>query len=142
LCGVFAAISLLVLTVAAMAQTSALFQKATEAAEIMALAQRQGHVRVIVQFASPVPPEQIRPDAASIADLRAKIAAAQEAIIAAHFGSASNPRPGHGFARGLMRFDTTPGFAISLTLPEFEALAADPRVTHINLDRAMPPTAR
>src|SRR5215211_7622442 len=123
-----AAIFLLVLTVAAMAQTSALFQKATEAAEIMALAQRQGHVRVIVQFASPVPPEQIRPDAASIADLRAKIAAAQDAIIAAHFGSASNPRTGHGFA-------------ISLTLPELEALAADPRVTHINLDRAMPPTA-
>src|SRR5215211_5555274 len=121
-----AAIFLLVLTVAAMAQTSALFQKATEAAEIMALAQRQGHVRVIVQFASPVPPEQIRPDAASIA---------------AHFGSASNPRPGHGFARALMRFDTTPGFAISLTLPELETLAADPRVTHINLDRAMPPTA-
>ena len=124
-----------------MAQTSALFQKATEAAEIMALAQRQGHVRVIVQFGSPVPPEQIRPDAASIADLRAKIAAAQDAIIAAHFGSASNPRPGHGFARALMRFDTTAGFAISLTLPELEALAADPRVTHINLDRAMPPTA-
>src|SRR5215208_6866681 len=132
------AISLVLTTVAGIAQTSALFQKATEAAEIIALVQRQGHVRVIVQFASPVPPEQIRPDAASIADLRAKTAAAQDAIIAAHFGSASNPRPGHGFTHGLMRFDTTPGFAISLTLPELEALAADSRVTHINLDRAMP----
>jgi hypothetical protein len=133
------AVSLLVLTLAVMAQSSALFQKATDAAEIVALAQRQGHVRVIVQFASPVPPEQIRPDAASIADLRAKIAAVQDAIIAAHFGGASSPRPGQGFARGLMRFDTTPGLAISVTLPELEALAADPRVTTINLDRAVPP---
>jgi len=133
------ALVLLVLTSTAMAQSSALARKATDAAELVALAQRQGHVRVIVQFASPVPPEQIRPDPASIADLRAKIAAVQDAIIAAHFGSASNPRPGQGFERGLMRFDTTPGFAISLTLPELEALAADPRVTHINLDRAVPP---
>jgi hypothetical protein len=133
------AISLSVLTVAAMAQSSALFQKATDAAELVALVQRQGHVRAIVQFASPVPPEQIRPDAASIADLRAKISAVQDAIIAGHFGNASNPRPGQGFERGLTRFDTTPGFAISVTLPELEALAADPRVTHISLDRAVPP---
>src|SRR2546421_6789419 len=92
------AVSLLVLTFAAMAQTPALFQKATDAAELVALAQRQGHVRVIVQFASPVPPEQIRPDAASIANLRDKIAEVQDAVIAAHFGSASDPRPGAGFA--------------------------------------------
>jgi hypothetical protein len=135
------AVSLLVLTFAAMAQTSALFQKATDAAELVALAQRQGHVRVIVQFASPVPPEQIRPDAAGIANLMAKIADVQDAIIAAHFGSASDPRPRPGFARGLTRFETTPGFAISATLPELEALAADPRVTQIALDRAVPPAA-
>jgi hypothetical protein len=134
-----AAVFLSLLTFAAMAQASHLARKSTDAAEIVALAQRQGHVRVIVQFASPVPPEQIRPDPASIADLRAKIAAVQDAIIAAHFGSASNPRPGQGFERGLMRFDTTPGFAISATLPELEALAADPRATHIGLDRAVPP---
>jgi hypothetical protein len=141
LCGALAATFLFVLTMSAMAQSSALFHKAPEAAEIVALAQRQGHVRLIVQFASPVPPEQIRPDPASIADLRAKIAAVQDALIASHFGSASDPRPGQGFARGLVRFDTTPGFAISITLPELEALAADPRVTRISLDRAVPPAA-
>jgi hypothetical protein len=136
------AIFLSVLALAAMAQSSALLQKATDAAaEIVALAQRQGHVRVIVQFAPPVPPEQIRPDPTSIANLRAKIAAVQDAIIADHFGSASDPRAGAGFARGLTRFDTTPAFAISVTLPELEALAADPRVTHISLDRAVPPAA-
>jgi hypothetical protein len=132
---------LFLLTLSAMAQTPPLSQKATDAAELAALAQRQGHVRVIVQFASPVTPEQIRPDPASIANLRARIAAAQDAILADHFGSASDPRPVQGFARGLTRFDTTPGFAISATLPELEALAADPRVTHIGLDRALPPAA-
>ena len=96
-------------------------------------------MRVIVQFASPVPPEEIRPDPAGIADLRTRIAAAQDAIIAAHFGSAREPRPGPGFPRALMRFDTTPGFVANATLPELEALAADPRVTRINLDRAVPP---
>jgi hypothetical protein len=125
-----------------MAQSPQLLQKSSDAAELVGLAQQQGHVRVIVQFASPVPPEQIRPDPASIADLRARIAAAQDAIIAAHFGSAREPRPGSGFPRALVRFDTTPGFVISVTLPELEALAADARVTRINLDRAMPPASR
>ncbi len=122
-----------------MAQSPQFLQKSTDAPEIVMLAQQQGHVRVIVQFASPVPPEQIRPDPAGIADLRARIAAAQNAIIAAHFGSAREPRPGPGFPRALVRFDTTPGFAVNATVPELEALAADPRVTRINLDRAVPP---
>jgi len=124
---------------ATMAQISPLAQKAPDAGEIVAQAQRQGHVRVIVRFASPVPPEAIKPDPASIANVKAQVAAAQDAIIATHFGSASDPRPGAGFARGITRFDLTPGFAVNVTLPELEALAADPRVTHLDYDRAVPP---
>src|SRR5215471_5744023 len=55
---------------ATMAQLSTLAQKAPDAAEIVAQAQRQGHVRVIVQFASPVPPGAIKPDPESLANVK------------------------------------------------------------------------
>ena len=124
---------------ATMAQSSSLAQKGPDAAEIVAQAQRQGHVRVIVRFASPVPAGAIKPDPASIAKVKADVAAAQDAIIAAHFGSPADPRPGAGFARGIMRFNLTPGFAVNVSLPELEALAADPRVMQLDYDRAVPP---
>jgi hypothetical protein len=38
-----------------------------------------------------------------------------------------------------MRFNLTPGFAVNVSLPELEALAADPRVTQLDYDRAVPP---
>jgi len=136
-----AAVFWLSLISAAMAQTS-LFQKATEAAEIVAIAQRQGYVRVIVQFESPLPPDQIRPDPASIATVKARVAAVQDAIIATHFGSVTDPKPGHGFAREIKRFEITPAFAVNVTTAELEALAADPRVKSINYDRAVPPAPR
>jgi hypothetical protein len=137
--GALAAILLAGLAGAAMAETAALARKATDAAAIVALAQRQGHVRVIVQFPSPVPAGGT--DASGIDERKARIARVRDAIVAAHFGSASDPRPGQGFARGFAPFELTPGFAITVTLPELEALAGDPRVTHIDLDRAMPPAA-
>ena len=126
----------------AMGQSLALLRKATEANEIVAVAQRQGYVRIIVQFESPVPASQVRPDPASIANMKARVAEVQDAIVQTHFGSAADPRPGQRFVRGLTRFELTPGFAVNVDLAELEALAADPRVKIINRDRAVPPLSR
>ena len=124
-----------------LAQPSAvLAQKASEADEIFAIAQSRGNVRIIVQFESPVPPGQMRTDAAGIASVRSQITTIQDAIITTHFGSATNPRTAPGFQRGITRFEITPGFAVNVTAAEMEALAADPRVKYINYDRAVPPT--
>jgi len=131
---------LLMLTVLVMAQAP-LGNKATDAEQLIAIAREQGQVRVIVQLEPPVLAEEVGTDPARIADLKAKVVAAQDAIIAAYFGSTAEPRPGKGFARGLTRFTTTPGFAISVDLVELEALAQDPRVTHIAPDSAVPPLA-
>ena len=134
--------ALMLLAVAnALAQSSdALSLKATEAVEITAIAKQNGHVRVIVMFDSPVPAGQLKSDPSSVANAKAKVAAAQDAIVAVHFGSVANPRQGEGFDRGLTRFQTTPGFAVNVTLTELQALTNDPRVTGINYDRAQQPS--
>ena len=93
-----AALLLLGLTSNGLAQTDALSQKATEAAEITAIADQNGYVRIIVLLDSPISTNQIRPDATSIANLKAQVAAGQDGILAAHFGSAANPSPGAGWA--------------------------------------------
>jgi hypothetical protein len=134
-------VGLLAGTSLAVAQPSpSLLQKSEQAAEVVALAQREGHVSVIVQFEPPVPPSQIGRDAASVASAQAQVAAVQETIIASHFGSATNPRAGVGFERGLTRFSLTPGFAINVNAAELEALAADPRVLRIQYNRADRPS--
>jgi len=112
----------------AMAETSQLAQKAPDAADMLATAQRQGSVRVIVQFRLP-------PNPGNIDGVKAQVAALQDAIIAGHLGASP------GFERGLTKFEITPAFAANVTAPELEALAADPRVQTINLDRAVPPAA-
>jgi hypothetical protein len=116
-----------------------LAQKAPEAATIAAVAEQNGFVRVIVEFAGPVPPGQLRPDPALLADVRTRIAAVQDTIIASHFGSASNPTPGPGFPRAILRFDITPGFAVNVTQAELDSLAANPQVVRINYDRLEAP---
>jgi subtilisin family serine protease len=82
----------------------------------------------------------ITPDPASVANVRVQVATAQDAIIAAHFDSATNPRAGQGFNRELVRFAITPGFAVSVSRAELDALAADPRVQYIHYNRMVPPT--
>jgi hypothetical protein len=117
-----------------------LAQKAPEAAELVAIAQRDGHVRVILTFDPPLPPDQVKPDPATISIIKAGVASRQDAIIADHFGSAASPAAGKGFNRGLSRFEITPGFAINVSLAELKALAADPRVRSLALDRAVAPS--
>ena len=123
----------------AIAQTAdPLTTKSAHAAELMAIAQREGHVRVIVTFDAPLPPSQVKSDPATIAIIKAGVASQQDAIIAQHFGSAS-PAAGQGFNRGLSRFEITPGFAANVAPSELQALAADPRVRTIAYDRAVAP---
>jgi serine protease len=118
----------------------ALARKAPDAAEIVATATKKGYVRIIAEFTGPVPASEIRPDSAQLASVKARIAAMQDAIIASHFGSAANPRPGRGFQRGLLRFDISPMFAVNVTKTELEALAADPRIVRIHFDRLNRPS--
>ncbi|MEA2905757.1 MAG: serine protease [Alphaproteobacteria bacterium] len=126
---------------AALAQPSTtLAQKSGEAGEIAAIAQQQGYARVIVQFQAPVALSAGRPDAAAIANVTAQVSSVQDSIITTHFGSPSAPAEGQGFVRGISRFAITPGFAVNVTLAELEALAADPRILHIQYDRPVPPT--
>jgi hypothetical protein len=139
--GAIAAAVLLALASAASAQVSAaLSQKATQVDEILSIVQRDGSVRVIVQFESPMPPSEVKPDPATLTAVKARVAAAQDAIISAHFGNATSPTAGPGFNRGLTRFEITPGFAISVTAAELESLAANPQVARIQYDRPEPPS--
>ncbi|MFL5061296.1 MAG: FG-GAP-like repeat-containing protein [Xanthobacteraceae bacterium] len=127
------------LTSAASAQSTALSRKAPEMDEILSIAQRDGKVRVIVQFDSPMQASAITADPATLATVKASVAAIQETVIANHFGG-TTPSSGPGLERGILRFDITPGFAVNVTGAELEQLAADSRVTSINYDRPMPPT--
>jgi serine protease len=114
--------------------------KARDASALTDAAQQQGHVRIIVQFSAPTLADQPTRDAAAIATVKTQIASIQDTIIASHFGNATNPTPGAGFPRGLLRFDITPMFAVNASKAELDALAADPLVTTIHLDRANQPT--
>ncbi len=118
----------------------ALAQKAPDAVEIADIAGKKGYVRIIAEFTGPVPASEIRPDSAQLASVKARITAMQDAIIATHFGSAANPRRGQGFPRGLKRFEIRPMFAVNVNKTELGALAADPRIVHIHLDRLDAPS--
>jgi subtilisin family serine protease len=125
----------------AQAQVSAqLAQKAPEAGAIAAKAAQDGYVRVIVEFEGPVRTDQLRPDPQVLAPVMAEIAARGNAIIASHFGSATNPSEGQGFQRGLVRFQITPTFAADVSPSELNALAADPAIVRIYYDHLGSPT--
>ena len=126
---------------AALAQSPALTQKATgrmAAPELLSSAESKGYVRVIVMFEPPVSPNAVRPDAASVAAVRARVASTRDAILSTHFGNAQPASS--GFARGLTSFPITPGFAMNVTAQELEALASDGRVLSIQLDALDRPT--
>ena len=97
-------------------------------------AQADGHVRVIVLLNAPNVANQVRPNAATIASIKARVAALQNNVLANHFGDAVNLRPGRGFVRHHTRFEITPGFAVNVDATELEALAADPTVKSITID--------
>jgi hypothetical protein len=117
-----------------------LAQKAPDAAEIAATAAQQGFVRVIVEIAAPGLPTELRPDAEFLASITSQVATLQDAVIAAHFGSATNPSEGQGFSRNLVRFEISPLLAVNVSRAELDALAADPGIVFIQYDRAASPT--
>src|SRR5688572_1397649 len=138
--GFVLAFLLSLMATAAAQPSSPLAEKSVNAAEIVGVARQQGFARVIVQFESPLVPGQTTTDPAGIANARSRIAAVQDAIIERHFGSSAHPQQGPGFNRGITRFQITPGFAVNVTVQELEALAANPLVKSIQLDRLEPPT--
>ncbi len=138
---VFAVAFCVTLVSAVQAQVSAqLAQKAPEAAAIAAMAAQRGYVRVIVQFAAPDVPTELRPNAEFLAPIKTQIGSLQNTIIASHFGSATSPREGQGFPRNLVRFEIRPLIAVNLSAAELDELAADPRIVFIQYDQPMPPT--
>ena len=120
------------------AAPQALSLKAPDAAEMVAAATADGGVRVIVEFATSVVAGQIEATAEGVASAEATVAAAQEAILTDHFGSASDPLSA-GFDRALRRMSISPMFAINVSAAELETLANDPRVARIFPDRIMKP---
>ena len=125
---------------AAVAEPSAfLTQKAPKAAALVQATEQKGYASVIVEFAPPIPRDQMRPDPAVLEPVKARIRATQDAIIADHFGSAANPTAGLGFARGIRRLDISPMFGVNVGARELEALAADPRVLHIHENALLKP---
>ena len=130
----------LVLSSAALAQSTDLSRKAPQAGAALATARSQGYVRVIVQY-EPQAAGNIAADAGALAALKTRNAAVQDAIIGAHFGGAGTAQDGRAvaFPRGISRFDVTPGFAVNVSAAELTALAADPRVRQISIDRLSRP---
>jgi subtilisin family serine protease len=120
---------------AALAQAeSALTQKSTHAAEILSQAQSSGFARIIVMYEAPPEHNTLSTAAEDIPAIAAANTAAQNSIIADHFGgpaiaAADVPE------RGLTRMIITPAFAIDATAAEINSLANDRRVTTIGLDR-------
>ena len=119
---------------AAQQASPALRSKAPEAAAIATAARTDGHVRVIVLLNAPNAANQVRPNAAVVASIKARVAAIQNTVLARHFGDAVNLRPGRGFTRHHVRFEMTPGFAVNVDAAELEALATDPAVKSISID--------
>lgn len=111
-----------------------LTQKAPDAASLVAAAEQNGYVPVIVEFANPIPPSQMSPSPAVLSRARSQIAATQDAIISTHFGSVANPTRAQGFERSLHLMDISPMFALNVTRAELEALAADPRVERVHVN--------
>lgn len=128
----------LVNTPAVRAQTpDALAQKSNDASGLIAASRRDGYVRIIVEFKEPATLAATEP--ADMAAVEKDIVAAQNAIIARHFGSATVPRPATGFQRALTRFAISAGFVVNATLAEVRSLASDPDVVALREDIKLAP---
>lgn len=139
--GLLAAVLAIGIGTASFAQTPALTQKSTDAGEMSSIALSNGYVRVIVQYDTPVSSNAIAAEPKALDAIKTQNAALQDTIIGAHFPgapSAAATPSGQPFDRGLVRFDYTPSFAVNVTQSELDALASDPRVVHIEYDRAVP----
>jgi len=80
--------------------SSVLSQKSPDAQAIATAVDRNGHVSILVEFALPTPPAQLRPDPAALAAIKGQIVGVQNAIISQHFGHPDNPPPVQAASRG------------------------------------------
>jgi subtilisin family serine protease len=117
-----------------------LSSKSPDATSILEATSRDGHVPVIVEFASPVAPADMSADAASVESAKAQIASVRDPIIARHFGNATAPRPSTGFTRGLQTYEVTPMFAVRVNSAELQSLANDPAIVRIHENKLSAPT--
>jgi sRNA-binding regulator protein Hfq len=130
-----AAAFLLGLGSAVTAQVSpALSQKSSDAAEIQSITESRGSARVIVLYGTPQGPARanIGTPAENIQAITGENHAVQDDILTSTIGAPSGLVGG---TKGLARFDITPGFAITATAAEINALASDDRVVRIDIDR-------
>lgn len=100
--------------------------------DLRANAERNGHVPVIVEFRSPLDPNDVPASESGIAAAKATIAAVREAIIQDHLKDTPGSAKGREFSRSIQRFELSPMFAANVTAAELRALASDPRVVRIH----------
>lgn len=122
------------ITAATAAEPSTALQlKADDAASLLATAESQGYVRVIVEFLQPNRPAALTPDPAALEPVKAEIAAIQDTLIAAHLSNAP-AGVGDSFIRAYRRLEITPMMAVNVTPAELESLASDDQVIRISPD--------
>ncbi len=115
----------------AFAQSAPLQQKALQASDMLAKARDTGTVRVIVTYGAQRDAAQtLGTERENLAAITAANKSAQDAIVASAIGAPASLSADKGY-KG---FSVTPGFAITVTAAELEALAADPRVSSISID--------
>ena len=115
--------------------TDSLLQKAAEASELSNIAEQEGVVRIIVEFAPMISAEVVRPEPAILARVKVYNRSMQDQIIVRHFGNADASSSAQSFDRALRRMDIGPMFAINVNKAELEQLAADSQVRRIYYDR-------
>jgi len=118
--------------------STALASKAPEAATIATMAQANGHVRIIVQHQASDGPghRTLHTSNENLPLILEENRGAQESIVTTHFGALAGLA---GPDRALRLMEITPAFAINATAAEIEALANDPRVLSIVVDKVERP---
>jgi hypothetical protein len=117
--------------------SAALSAKSADAAAIAARASL-GPVRIIVQHQASSGPghRTLHTPTENLLVILSENRAAQESIVTAHFGPLATLT---GRDRALRLMELTPAFAINATAAEIEALANNPRVLNIAIDKVERP---
>jgi subtilisin family serine protease len=135
--------ALLVLTIGvqsiqAQQVSTALASKAPEAQTIAAMAQANGRVRIIVQHQASGGPghRTLHTSNENVPLILEENRSVQDSIVTTHFGAIAGLA---GPDRSLRLMEITPAFAINATAAEIDALANDPRVLSIAVDKVERP---
>ncbi|MFM9857660.1 S8 family serine peptidase [Pseudoxanthobacter sp. M-2] len=102
---------------------------------LAAEARKQGRIRVLVELEVPTTAATAGDETAGFAAL----AAVQDAVIAATFGSSAAATSAAGSEAGIRRYEIIPFLSLTVTPAELERLIADGRVLSIQEDIPAPP---